>query len=76
MVNRINNIIQIFNEVVVTLAIITLFLFTDYVADPLLRYEFGKYFIAIFFLNILINLLFLVTTFVLFTRRKIKQYYL
>ena len=76
MSSRINNFIQIFNEVVVTLAIVTIFLFTDYVEDPELRYEFGKYFIDIFFLNLIINLLVLITSFVLFLRRKLKQYWL
>ena len=54
----INNVIQIFNEAVVIVCIWLMFLFTEYVPEPLVRYEFGEnlmYFIGVDVgLNILI----------------------
>ena len=37
MVDRTNNLIQIFNEAVILLCIWSMYLFTDYVGDPNLR---------------------------------------
>ena len=56
MVDSINNFIHIVNEVVVLVCIQMMFLYTEYVGDPALRYRFGFYFIYIVAADILVNL--------------------
>ena len=60
MVDRINNLIQIINELLVVQCTVWLFLFTDYVPDPVIQYEFAEYYIYIIGANIAINLLVLI----------------
>ena len=60
MVDRINNFIQIFNEHFVLVSIQSLFLFTNYVEDPIVRYQFGFYFIYMIGANITVNLIVLI----------------
>ena len=56
MEDKLNNMIQIFNELAVLICIWSMFLFTNYVGDPEVRYQMGQkvlYFVA---LNMIINL--------------------
>ena len=59
--DKINNFIQIFNEFVVLTAIQLLFLFTDYVQDPEMRYDLGYYYLYMVAGNVIINLIILIT---------------
>ena len=58
--DKINNGIQIFNEIAVLLAEVSLLLFTNYVPDPLQRYEFGQGYIYFIGGNVAVNLCVLV----------------
>ena len=60
MVDSLNNFIHIFNEIVVLIATQSMFLFTNYVDDPVIRYKFGFYFIYLIGFNIVMNLAVLV----------------
>ena len=60
MVDGINNFIQIFNEFVVLCAIEMMFLFTLYVGEPEIRYQFGFYFIYLLGFNLAVNLIVLI----------------
>ena len=41
MVGYMNNFIQIFNEIVVCSCIVSLVVFTDFIPDPVVRYDYG-----------------------------------
>ena len=62
MIDRTNNFIQVFNEVVILIAIWSMFLFTDYVADPSTRLLFGEGFKFTIIFNVIVNLAILVYT--------------
>ena len=64
MKDAINNFIQIFNEVVVLLCTWLLFLFTNYVPDPVLRYDYGRKYTYLIGFNFGVNLLVLVSVLV------------
>ena len=55
MVDKLNNFIQIFNEIFVILAEISLFLFTNYVPDAVQRKQFGYGWIYCIGFNVFIN---------------------
>ena len=65
MKDRLNNWIQIFNEFGVLLCTWSLFLFTNYVPDPILRYHFGQNYLYLIGFIFLVNILLLV--WILFT---------
>ena len=73
MVDSINNFIQIFNEILVMLVIVTLFLFTDYVEDPETRYRFGGHLNVLLAANVGINLIVLVATIIIQIKKSIKR---
>lgn len=60
MVDGVNNFIQAFNEVVILIAIWCMFLFTDYIVDPVKRYEFGNWYKYLLTLNVLVNVVILI----------------
>ena len=60
MKDRINNLIQIFNEAVVLMCIQSMFLFTNYVGQAQTRYDMGQKVLYLLAGNILINLVVLV----------------
>jgi hypothetical protein len=51
------NYLAVFNEFVLLVACYLMFLFTDFVPDPALRFEFGKYFLYLLYANLATNLL-------------------
>ena len=55
-----NNMIQIFNEVVILFCTWSLFLFTDYVPSPEQRYEYGQSYLYFIGFNFTVNILVLV----------------
>lgn len=57
MYSRLGNAVFIFNETFVLLLVSLMFLFTDYVPDPVLRYDFGYKFLYICGLVVAANLL-------------------
>ena len=57
MKDLLNNWIQIFNEIIILICTWSLFLFTNYVPDPVLRYEFGQYFLYFIGFNLAVNIL-------------------
>lgn len=59
MADRANNFIQVFNESVVLVSEWLMFHFTDYVEDPLKRYELGWYFLYFVAVNVIFNVLIL-----------------
>ena len=65
MVDGLQNFIQIFNEAIVTLAVVSVFLFTDYVDDPEVKYQFGFYFTGVVGFNVGINIIVLITNIIL-----------
>ena len=65
MIDGLQNFIQIFNEAIVTLTVVSLFLFTDYVDDPEVKYQFGLYFTVVVGFNIGVNLIILITNVIL-----------
>lgn len=72
--DKINNFIQIFNEFVVLTAIQLLFLFTDYVQDPEMRYDLGYYYLYMVAGNVIINLIILITLILQMIHRSIRRY--
>ena len=60
MKDRINNAIQIFNEIVVLLCIESMFLFTSYVPDVRTRYQMGQKVLLLVAMNIIINFIVLI----------------
>ena len=76
MVDRINNFIQIFNELLVVQCTVWLFLFTNYVPDPVIQYGFAEYYVLIIAVNIAVNLLVLITILLMKLVKTIRQSYL
>ena len=72
---RINNMIQIFNELVVLICIQCLFLFTNYVPDPSLRYNMGNKVLYLVAYNVLVNLMVLILTLLQKIYRGIRNWY-
>ena len=62
MQDAINNFVHIFNEVIILVCAWSLFLFTDYVPDPLQRHSFGYYYLTFIAINFLVNLCVLILT--------------
>ena len=60
MVDRVNNFTQVFNEIVVLLCQWLMFHFTDFVTDPIVRYELGWYLLYLVATNVAVNLLVLI----------------
>ena len=75
MKNGINNGIHIFNEIVVILCVQYLFLFTNYVPDPVLKYDLAVYFIGIIALNLGLNVLLLIFNILYGLVKLIKSWY-
>ena len=73
MVDRINNFIQIFNELLVVQCTVWLFLFTNYVPNPVIQYEFAEYYIYIIGVNIVINLMVLILILLMAIIRAIRR---
>ena len=59
--DKINNAIQIFNEIVVLLCIQSMFLFTNYVPDVEVRYKMGQKVLYLLAANILLNMVVLIS---------------
>lgn len=59
-----NNFVQIFNESVVLLIVISLVLFTDFVPNPVDRYDLGYALLYIIAFNIAVNITVLIFTIV------------
>ena len=62
MKNFINNAIHIFNEIIILTCTWSLLLFTDYVPDPVIRYDLGQYFLYVLGVNIATNIIVLIGT--------------
>ena len=62
MKNRINNFIQIFNEVIVCVCVVSLFIFTDFIPDPVERYDYGYKFLYLIAFSIGVNVLILIAS--------------
>ena len=60
MESRLHNVIQLFNEILVLLCVWLMFLFTDYVPDPVTRYDLAWKLIYLVAFAIGVNLLLLV----------------
>ena len=76
MVDRLNNFIQILNELIVVQCTVWLFLFTRYVTDPVVQYQFGEIYIYIIAGNIAVNFIFLVLSLLLIIYRGIRRTYI
>ena len=75
MKNGVNNGIHIFNEIVVILSVQYLFLFTNYVPDPVLRYDLAVYFIAMILVNMSLNVLLLISNIIFGLVKLVKNWY-
>ena len=64
MVDRFNNFIQIFNEIVVCLALASMVLFTEFIPSPVDRYDYGYTLLYLVGLSIIINVIILFMTIV------------
>ena len=60
MKNTVNNAIHIFNELVILSCTWYLFLFTNYVPDPILRYDLAVYFLYVIGVNMGVNIFLLI----------------
>ena len=74
--DKANNFIQVFNEIVILLATWYMFLFTEYVSDPVIRYDFGEWFKYLLIFNVGINVCVLIWTLLAQIAFKIKICYL
>ena len=75
MVDKLNNFIQVFNEMFILICAWSLFLFTDYVPDPKLRHSFGESYLYIIAFNFATNLMFLLTTLLISLIRTMKSWW-
>lgn len=57
MTDGLNNFIQIFNEVIVLISIQLLFIYSNYVDDPIIRYELAWYFLYLMAFDCTVNIL-------------------
>lgn len=82
MLDKFNNFIQIFNEIIVCLALASLVLFTDFIGDPVERYEWGYTLLKLIAASVMVNVFILLATIVfviynairkLFFKRKIAK---
>ena len=62
MTDKANNFIQIFNEIVVCLCIISLVIFTDFIPSPVDRYDYGYILLYVIASSISVNVLILLAT--------------
>ena len=60
MIDKANNFIQIFNEVIVLVSLWMMFRFTYFVADAYTRYDLAWQFLYLLIFNVAINVLFLI----------------
>lgn len=65
MSDRLNNFIQVFNEVVVCACVVSLVIFTDFIADPVDRYEYGYTLLYVVAASICVNVFILLASIVL-----------
>ena len=73
MSNRINNFIQIFNEIVVCLCIVSLVIFTDFIPDPVDRYDYGYVLLYLVAFSISVNIVILLSSIILSIYKMIKK---
>jgi len=64
MSDKFNNFIQIFNEIVICLALASLVLFTDFIGDPVERYEWGYTLLKLIASSVSVNVFILLATIV------------
>ncbi len=57
MTDGLNNFIQIFNEVIVLISIQLLFIYSNYVDDPIIRYKLAWYFLYMMAFDCAVNVL-------------------
>ena len=73
MTNRMNNFIQIFNEIVVCLCVVSLVIFTDFIADPVDRYDHGYKLLYLIGFSICVNIVILITSIIMSVYKMIKK---
>ena len=73
MSDKANNFIQIFNEIVVCSCIISLVIFTDFIPNPVDRYEYGYTLLYVVATSIGVNVIILVATILISIYNAIRQ---
>ena len=74
MENAINNFVHIFNEIAILTCIWSLFLFTNYVPDPVLRHKFGWWYLYFLAFNFFVNFIVLIYSLITLIIRDLKRY--
>ena len=60
MINGLNNLVQVFNEMIILLIIVSLVVFTDFVPDPVVRYDLGHVLLYTVAVTMIVNLIILI----------------
>jgi len=73
MMDTFTNVVQLINELALYVCCCTMFLFTDYISDPVFRYRIGWFYLACTGLNIAFNVLMLIISIIIDGRKKLRM---